>query len=55
METGNLLVYNGEAYFYGSLAEPMSCIVGAYHEVITQKAAAMYIKWALSKVEPVQF
>lgn len=31
METGNLLVYNGEAYFYGSLAEPMSCIVGAYH------------------------
>ena len=26
-----LLNYDGEAYFYGSLAEPMSCIVGAYH------------------------
>jgi len=26
-----LLDYNGDAYFYGSLAEPMSCIVGGYH------------------------
>ncbi len=26
-----LLEYNGEAFFYGSLAEPMSCIIGAYH------------------------
>jgi threonine dehydrogenase-like Zn-dependent dehydrogenase len=26
-----LLSYDGDAYFYGSLAEPMSCIVGAYH------------------------
>ena len=26
-----LLPYKGEAFFYGSLAEPMSCIVGAYH------------------------
>ena len=26
-----LLEYNGEAYFYGSLSEPMSCIIGAYH------------------------
>ncbi len=31
METDCLLEYNGEAYFYGSLAEPMSCIVGAFH------------------------
>ena len=31
MEMNCLLPYNGEAYFYGSLAEPMSCIVGAYH------------------------
>jgi len=31
MEEGCLLPYNGEAFFYGSLAEPMSCIVGAYH------------------------
>ncbi len=31
METGSLLPYNGDAYFYGSLSEPMSCIVGAFH------------------------
>ncbi len=26
-----LLNYNGDAFFYGSLSEPMSCIVGGYH------------------------
>jgi len=31
METDCLLPYEGDAYFYGSLAEPMSCIIGAYH------------------------
>ncbi|NLD88322.1 MAG: zinc-binding dehydrogenase, partial [Clostridiales bacterium] len=31
MEMGCLLNYEGEAYYHGSLAEPMSCIVGAYH------------------------
>ncbi|MBE6686116.1 MAG: L-sorbose 1-phosphate reductase [Ruminococcaceae bacterium] len=31
METGCLLSYKGDAFFYGSLAEPMSCIVGGYH------------------------
>lgn len=31
MELGCLLAYNGDAFFYGSLAEPMSCIVGGYH------------------------
>lgn len=31
MEEGCLLPYKGEAFFYGSLAEPMSCIVGAFH------------------------
>jgi threonine dehydrogenase-like Zn-dependent dehydrogenase len=31
MESDCLLRYNGDAYFYGSLAEPMSCIVGAFH------------------------
>ncbi len=31
MEMDCLLEYNGEAYFHGSVAEPMSCIVGAYH------------------------
>lgn len=31
MELGCLLKYDGESFFYGSLAEPMSCIVGGYH------------------------
>ena len=31
MECDCLLPYKGEAFFYGSLSEPVSCIVGAYH------------------------
>jgi L-sorbose 1-phosphate reductase len=31
MELGCLLEYKADAFFMGSLAEPMSCIVGAYH------------------------
>lgn len=31
MEMGCLLPFDGDAYFYGSLSEPMSCIVGGYH------------------------
>ncbi len=31
MEMGCLLPYKGDAFFYGSVAEPMSCIVGGFH------------------------
>ncbi len=31
MEQGCLLPYDAEAFFMGSLAEPVSCIVGTYH------------------------
>ena len=31
METGSLLAYNGEGFFHGSLAEPVSCVIGAFH------------------------
>ncbi|MFW6269667.1 MAG: zinc-binding dehydrogenase [Bacillota bacterium] len=31
MEMDCLLDYQGEAYFYGSLAEPISCIIGAFN------------------------
>ncbi len=31
MELDCLLPYSSPAYFYGSLSEPMSCIVGGYH------------------------
>lgn len=31
MELGCLLPYEGDAFFYGSLSEPMSCIIGTFH------------------------
>jgi len=31
MTNNCLLHFNGEAFYHGSLAEPMSCIVGGYH------------------------
>ncbi len=31
MERGCLLHYEGEAFYFGSLAEPVSCIVGGFH------------------------
>lgn len=31
MEQNCLLDYGGDAFFYGSLSEPMSCIIGAFH------------------------
>jgi len=33
MEMNCLLEYKGEAFYGGSLAEPMSCIVGAFHAI----------------------
>jgi threonine dehydrogenase-like Zn-dependent dehydrogenase len=33
MELGCLLHYDGDAYFYASLAEPVSCIIGGYHQM----------------------
>ncbi len=40
METGSLLSYGGDAFFYGSLAEPMSCIVGGFHASYHTKAGS---------------
>lgn len=31
MERGCLLPYDGSAFYHGSLAEPMSCIIGGFH------------------------
>lgn len=40
MDLGCLLSYEGDAFFYGSLAEPMSCIVGGYHASYHTKAGS---------------
>ncbi|GHU73305.1 L-sorbose 1-phosphate reductase [Clostridia bacterium] len=31
IQEGNLLPFEGEAFFHGSLAEPLSCVIGATH------------------------
>ncbi len=38
MEAGCLLPYHGDAFFYGSLAEPMSCVIGSFMEFYHSKA-----------------
>lgn len=40
MDMGCLLSYNGEAFFHGSVAEPMSCIVGGFHANYHTKAGS---------------
>jgi threonine dehydrogenase-like Zn-dependent dehydrogenase len=40
MERGCLLDYQSEAFFHGSLSEPMSCIVGAFHASYHTKASS---------------
>lgn len=37
IEGGGLLKYRGEAYFNGSLSEPVSCIVGTFHAMYHTK------------------
>ncbi len=37
MEGGGLLKYNGEAFYKGSLAEPVSCIIGTFHAMYHTK------------------
>ncbi len=40
MEMNCLLQYDGDAYFLGSLAEPVSCIVGTYHAMYHTKGGS---------------
>ncbi|NLD59217.1 MAG: zinc-binding dehydrogenase [Clostridiales bacterium] len=42
MENGSLLHYDAPEFFYGSLAEPMSCIVGAFHAQYHLKAGSYF-------------
>ena len=49
MEHNCLLEYKADAYFYGSLSEPLSCIVGTYHEMYHTKPAPMSMRWALRR------
>lgn len=42
IENGFFLPYDGDSFFYGSLAEPMSCIVGGYHANYHHKVQGEY-------------
>ncbi len=43
IENGFFLPYDGDSFFYGSLAEPMSCIVGGYHANYHHKVQGEYV------------
>ncbi len=49
METGCLLPYEGEAYFYGSLAEPMSCVIGGFHATYHTKPGSYVHQMEIKK------
>ena len=49
MELGCLLEYKAEAFFMGSLAEPVSCIVGAYHAQYHTKAGSYAHEMGIKK------
>lgn len=38
--TDSLLHYDSDTYFYGSLSEPMSCIIGTFHAMYHTKAGS---------------
>ena len=38
--TDNLLKYDSDTYFYGSLSEPMSCIIGTFHAMYHTKGGS---------------
>lgn len=42
MENGSLLKYNGDTFFEGSLVEPLSCVVGAFHAQYHHKKMYSY-------------
>ncbi|MCL2665707.1 MAG: zinc-binding dehydrogenase [Defluviitaleaceae bacterium] len=49
MECNCLLHYNGDAFFHGSLAEPVSCIVGAFHASYHTKAGSYVHKMGIKE------
>ena len=38
--TNSLLPYNSDTYYYGSLAEPLSCVIGTFHAMYHTKAGS---------------
>jgi threonine dehydrogenase-like Zn-dependent dehydrogenase len=55
MARGCLLPYTGDAYFKGSLAEPMSCIIGPCMRITTPRPARIRMTWIFKKEAHVPF
>lgn len=49
MELGCLLVYEGDGYFEASLAEPMSCCIGAFHACFHTKMGSYVHEMGVKK------
>ncbi len=49
MEMDCLLPYDADAYFYGSLAEPMSCVIRAYHAVYHGEKGTYLMEMGIKK------
>jgi len=49
MEMNCLLPFSGDAFFYASLAEPMSCIIGSYHATYHTTAGSYDHKMGIVK------
>ena len=49
MELGCLLPYDDEAFYFGSVAEPLSCIIGAFHASYHTKPASYVYKMGTVK------
>lgn len=49
MEADCLLPYSPSAFFYGSLAEPVSCVIGSFHEFFHAKAGVHRHKKGIKK------
>lgn len=49
MEQDSLLPYEGESFFGGSLAEPMSCIVGTFHAMYHTKQGSYVHQMGIKK------
>ena len=47
LEEDCLLKYSGDAFFYGSLAEPMSCIIGGAHASYHTKSGSYVHKMGI--------
>lgn len=55
MELGCLLEYKGRAYYEASLAEPMSCSIGAFNAPTTPRWVCTITIWASRRVASWRF